>query len=148
MWNKQQSCLHLLNQFLTGGSLGVKSVNPSGAVEALTSDAGTLLVDIRSREEIKEQGSPNLSATKKKAILLPFTRVRFDPSHCSFMRFCSTSKDSRKALLMHSGVCGGQVHQVCLMQQAAAIHSLHQNSKPVSPPCRRVDGPPLNSPYQ
>ena len=39
------------------------------------SDPNTVLVDIRSREEVKEQGSPNLSSTKKKAITLPFTRV-------------------------------------------------------------------------
>ncbi len=61
---------------LIGGALGVKQVNAAGAVEGLTSDPNTILVDIRSREEVKEQGSPNLSSTNKKAITLPFTRVR------------------------------------------------------------------------
>ena len=55
--------------------MGVKQVNAVGAVEGLTSDPNTVLVDIRSREEVKEQGNPNLSSTKKKAITLPFTRV-------------------------------------------------------------------------
>ena len=59
-----------------GGSLGVKKVNAAGAMEGLTSDPNTVLIDVRSREEVKEQGSPNLSSTKKKAIILPFTRVR------------------------------------------------------------------------
>jgi rhodanese-related sulfurtransferase len=61
--------------FFSGGSLGVKTVNPSGALEGLSTDPNTVLIDIRNREEIKEQGSPNLASTKKKAILLPFTRV-------------------------------------------------------------------------
>ena len=60
----------------TGGALGVKQVNAAGAVEGLTSDPKTVLVDIRGREEVKGQGSPDLSSTKKKAIILPFTRVK------------------------------------------------------------------------
>ena len=59
-----------------GGSLGVKQLSAASALEGLTSDPSTLLVDIRSREDIKEQGSPDLSAAKKKAIALPFTKVQ------------------------------------------------------------------------
>ncbi len=58
----------------------MKTVNPSGALEGLSTDPNTVLIDIRNREEIKEQGSPNLASTKKKAILLPFTRVLFAAS--------------------------------------------------------------------
>ena len=59
-----------------GGSLGVKQLSAASALEGLTSDPSTLLVDIRNREDIKEQGSPDLSAAKKKAIALPFTKVQ------------------------------------------------------------------------
>lgn len=54
----------------------MKQVNAAGAVEGLTSDPTTILVDIRNRSEIKEQGTPNLASTRKKAILLPFTQVQ------------------------------------------------------------------------
>ena len=53
----------------------MKQVNATGAVEGLTNDPSTVLLDIRNRTEIKEQGVPNLASTKKKAILLPFTQV-------------------------------------------------------------------------
>ena len=62
-------------KFSVGGSLGVKQVNAAGAVEGLTTDPATILIDIRNKAEIKEQGTPDLAATKKKAILLPFTQA-------------------------------------------------------------------------
>lgn len=67
-----------------GGSLGVKTVSATSAFEGLSSDPATVLLDIRSKEEVKDQGSPNLASIKKKPISLPFSvvRPRLAPGSC------------------------------------------------------------------
>ena len=66
--------------FLGGGSLGVKTITAANALTGLGEDPSTVLIDIRSKEEVKEQGSPNLSSVKKRITPLPYTKVRFCPS--------------------------------------------------------------------
>ena len=53
----------------------VLGVSPGTALEALTDDPRTLLVDIRSKEVAKQEGSPDLSGARKKAFSLPLIQV-------------------------------------------------------------------------
>ena len=66
----------LITKIANGGSggPGVKMTNPGKALEALE-DARVVLVDIRSREEVKAQGKPDLSSVKRTAVSLPYTKL-------------------------------------------------------------------------
>lgn len=53
---------------------GVKLTNPAKALEALE-DSRVILVDIRSKAEIKAQGTPDLKSVKRSAVSLPYTSL-------------------------------------------------------------------------
>ena len=54
---------------------GVKTTSVARTLQALEEDPRVVLVDIRSRAEIKQQGSPDLRSIKRSATVLPFTNV-------------------------------------------------------------------------
>lgn len=66
----------LITKIANGGSGGggVKMTNPAKALEALE-DSRVVLVDIRSRDEVKAQGKPDLSSVKRTALSIPFTKL-------------------------------------------------------------------------
>jgi len=68
--------INLITKIANGGSAGsgVKMTNPGKALEALA-DGRVVLVDIRSRDEVKAQGKPDLSSVKRTAVSLPFTKL-------------------------------------------------------------------------
>jgi hypothetical protein len=54
---------------------GAKPTSAAAAVEALEADARTTVVDIRSREAVKQYGSPALPKGRR-SVSVPFTKVR------------------------------------------------------------------------
>jgi chitinase domain-containing protein 1 len=62
---------------LSGSGAGgkVKSVSAKQAFQQLSGDEPIVFVDIRSKAEIKEQGTPDLRSTGKKGTSLPYTKV-------------------------------------------------------------------------
>lgn len=58
-----------------GGSAGAKATTPDKALEALSDDSSVILVDIRSKAEAGQQGSPDLRSVKRRAISLPLTKL-------------------------------------------------------------------------
>jgi chitinase domain-containing protein 1 len=56
-------------------SAGVKTTSVARTIQALEEDPRVVLVDIRSRAEIKQQGSPDLRSIKRTATVLPFTNL-------------------------------------------------------------------------
>lgn len=67
--------LPLAAKALSAPAPKVLGVSPGTALEALTDDPRTLLVDIRSKEAAKAEGSPDLSGARKKAFSLPLIQV-------------------------------------------------------------------------
>ncbi len=68
----------LVGALVGGASQGAK-VGPTSAaraVEALAEDERVIIVDIRSKESVKEYGTPDIRATKKKLNSVPFTKVK------------------------------------------------------------------------
>ena len=60
-----------------GGGPSAKGVPAAKAAEALSADQAVVLVDIRSKGDVKEQGAPNLKGLSKRgALALPYTAVR------------------------------------------------------------------------
>lgn len=59
----------------SGGAGGVKLTNPAKAMEALEGDTRVILVDIRSKSEIKAQGKPDLKSIKRSAVSVPYTSL-------------------------------------------------------------------------
>jgi chitinase domain-containing protein 1 len=57
--------------FNGGGGGGVKSTTVERTLQALAEDPRVVLVDVRSKGEIKAQGSPDLRAVKRKSLALP-----------------------------------------------------------------------------
>lgn len=65
-----------INALLNAGAgAGVKPTSVARTLEALEEDPRVTLVDIRSKAEIKAQGSPDLRAVKRSAVSLPFTSL-------------------------------------------------------------------------
>lgn len=66
-----------INAILQIGSdgAGLKPTSPEKALEALEGDSRVILIDIRSRAEVKEQGSPDLRAVKRSAVSVPYTSL-------------------------------------------------------------------------
>jgi len=54
---------------------GVKPTSVARTIQALEEDPRVALIDVRSRAEIKQQGSPDLRSIKRSATVLPFTNV-------------------------------------------------------------------------
>ena len=52
-----------------------KGTSASNALSALAEEPRTQLVDIRSPAAVKAQGTPDLSATRRRSLSLPFTKV-------------------------------------------------------------------------
>jgi hypothetical protein len=70
---------------LAGGESKPKAVATSvdQALEALSTDEKTVLVDIRSKADVKVEGTPDIRATKKKLLSLPYVVVS-DPQFLAF----------------------------------------------------------------
>ena len=66
--------INVISKVGAGSAGGVKMTNPAKALEALE-DSKVVLVDIRSKEEIKAQGKPDLKAVKRSALSLPLTSL-------------------------------------------------------------------------
>jgi chitinase domain-containing protein 1 len=54
---------------------GVKPTSVARTIQALEEDPRVVLVDVRSRAEIKQQGSPDLRSVKRSATVLPYTNL-------------------------------------------------------------------------
>lgn len=67
--------INVIVKVSSGGAGGVKLTNPAKAMEALEGDARVILVDIRSKAEIKAQGKPDLKSIKRSAVSVPFTSL-------------------------------------------------------------------------
>ena len=59
----------------SGSGTGLKPTSVAKTIQALEEDPRVVLVDIRSRAEIKEQGAPNLKSIKRTAATLPYTTL-------------------------------------------------------------------------
>lgn len=59
----------------SNSSAAVKTTSVARTIQALEEDPRVVLVDIRSRAEIKQQGSPDLRSIKRSATVLPFTNL-------------------------------------------------------------------------
>lgn len=66
--------INVISKVGAGAAGGVKMTNPAKALEALE-DSRVILVDIRSKAEIKLQGNPDLKAVKRSALSIPFTKL-------------------------------------------------------------------------
>lgn len=66
--------INVISKVGAAGAGGVKVTNPAKALEALE-DSRVILVDIRSKEEIKTQGKPELKSVKRSALSIPFTTL-------------------------------------------------------------------------
>lgn len=66
--------INVISKIGAGSAGGVKMTNPAKALEALE-DSRVILVDIRSKQEIKAQGKPDLKAVKRSALSIPFTTL-------------------------------------------------------------------------
>lgn len=66
-----------INLLLNAGGQGskVSVTSASRALEALEQSPKVILVDIRNKSDIKANGSPDLSAIKRRAVQLPYTQV-------------------------------------------------------------------------
>ncbi len=53
----------------------VRGTTPEKALDALSQEARVVLVDIRSKQAIKEDGSPDLKIVKRKPVAVPYTEV-------------------------------------------------------------------------
>lgn len=62
-------------QQLASGGAQVKVTSPARAFEALEQNPKVILLDIRSKAEVKEAGSPDLKSIKRKLVSLPYTQV-------------------------------------------------------------------------
>lgn len=62
-----------LNNSISAGK--VRGTTPEKALDALAQEARVVLVDIRSKQAIKEDGSPDLKIVKRKPVAVPFTEV-------------------------------------------------------------------------
>jgi hypothetical protein len=71
----------------SGGDAKPKAVGTSAeqAIEALSSDVRTVLLDVRSKADVKADGAPDIRATGRKLLSLPFLVVggqsRVEPVH-------------------------------------------------------------------
>ncbi len=94
---------------LLGGIGGPAGPKPKGvpvatALEALAAEERCLLLDIRSKEDVKAQGSPNLKGVSKRgAVALPYTSVSHSACAgsceglCTPACACSLCLDSRNS---------------------------------------------------
>ena len=57
-----------------------KATRAEKALEALAAEPRTLLVDIRSLADVKAEGSPALGKIPGKAVAVPYTKARLQPS--------------------------------------------------------------------
>lgn len=53
----------------------VRATTPDKALEAIAQEARVVLVDIRSKQAVKEDGTPDLKSVKRKPVSVPFTQV-------------------------------------------------------------------------
>lgn len=92
-----------------GGGAGVKSTTVERTLQALSEDPRVLLVDVRSKGEVKAQGSPDLRAVKRKALSLPLAQTVkgeevADPNFADkFARLPGVSEESLVILLDADG---------------------------------------------
>ena len=61
---------------LVGRGVGVKKLSAAKAFDLLSTDSDILFIDLRSKQEVNEAGSPDLRSIKRKITNLPYTVVR------------------------------------------------------------------------
>ena len=66
----------LLISQINGGGSKVQGVGGLRALEVLATEDSVIFLDIRSKEDAKESGDPDLRSVKKSVTRLPFTKVR------------------------------------------------------------------------
>ena len=60
---------------LTGSGSKVKGVSAAKALDALANNPSAVIIDLRSKADVKEEGSPDLRSVKARLTSLPFTKV-------------------------------------------------------------------------
>lgn len=66
---------------LVGQGVQVKKLSAAKAFDLLSEQPDVVFIDLRSKEEIKEDGSPDLRSVKQKSINLPYTVVSTHTLH-------------------------------------------------------------------
>eukprot|EP01024_Parvocaulis_polyphysoides_P010217 TRINITY_DN13397_c0_g1_i3.p1 TRINITY_DN13397_c0_g1~~TRINITY_DN13397_c0_g1_i3.p1 ORF type:complete len:429 (-),score=70.85 TRINITY_DN13397_c0_g1_i3:240-1469(-) len=112
--------LLLLNR---GGSKGVKSVSPAASYEALAEDSSVLLIDIRPRSVINQEGSPDIRATGKKLIQIPYTKINKEGEEVQVEQFVSlvgkrVSEDQIVTLIDQFGSLSKSAAQALFAEEA------------------------------
>ena len=72
---------------LVGRGVNVKKLSAAKAFDLLSSGSDIIFIDLRSKQEVNEAGSPDLRSIKRKIISLPYTTVSmhqqgFFPDQC------------------------------------------------------------------
>ena len=62
---------------LVGQGVKAKKISAAKAFDLLSQDPSIIFVDLRSKAELNESGSPDLRSIKRKIISLPYTTVSF-----------------------------------------------------------------------
>jgi len=60
---------------LVGRGVNVKKLSAAKAFDLLSSDSDIIFIDLRSKQEVNEAGSPDLRSIKRKITSLPYTTV-------------------------------------------------------------------------
>ena len=64
---------------LVGKGVNVKKLSAAKAFDLLSNESDIIFVDLRSKQEVNEAGSPDLRSIKRKITSLPYTVVRVQP---------------------------------------------------------------------
>ena len=67
---------------LVGQGVSAKKISAAKAFDMLSEDDSITFVDLRSKAELNETGSPDLRSIKKKITSLPYTTVSMETSSC------------------------------------------------------------------
>lgn len=73
---------------LVGQGVKVKQISPAKAFDLLSKDRNIVFIDLRSKAEVKETGSPDLRSVKRKTINIPYTVVTTAVATCCSPDYC------------------------------------------------------------
>ena len=81
---------------LTGSGSKVKGVSAAKALDELANNPSAVIIDLRSKADVKEEGSPDLRSVKARLTSLPFTKV----TDGGFFKACAGGMTAGKHLGM------------------------------------------------
>lgn len=80
----------------------IKTVSPAAAFEALAEADDIVFIDIRTKAEAKEEGSPDVRSTGKKLVPIPLSKVPASPQRLMSGRNASCTVVVPQVAPMHS----------------------------------------------